>query len=90
MGGCLPCVTWASPRLVDVNWTPWVGLPPLRLARWANPGVDTGAPPSACRRRGRVKALAMATRVSSLARPPTLGLSRPLLIFQVPRRPARS
>ena len=90
VGNCLPCVPRASHSLVEVRWPPWVGLPPLRLARWASPGVGARAPPTAYRGRDRVSAPAMATGVSSLARPPTLGPSRPLPITRVPRRPARS
>ena len=45
VGGYLPCVPWASRRLVEAKWPPWVGLPPPRLAEWASPGVGAGAPP---------------------------------------------
>ena len=28
VGDCLPCVPWASHRLVETKWAPWVGLAP--------------------------------------------------------------
>ena len=82
-GGSLPPTRGGEPG-------PLGGAPPPRLARWASPGMDTGVLPSACKKRGRAKAPATATGVSSLAKPLTLGLPRPPLTLRVPHRLERS
>ena len=82
-GGSLPlaCGSELSP--------PGGGSPP-RLARWASPGVDTGAPFLACLGPGHVRAPVAATGVSLLVRPLTLCLSRPPPASRAPRRRERS
>ena len=77
-------------RFTEIGRLPWADLPPLRLARWASPGVKARAPPTAPREWDRASAPATAIGVSSLARPLTRAPSRPLLTTRVSPRPVKS
>ena len=81
-----PMVTKALPLLAGADCAPRVGGLPPRPTRWASPGVNTGVSPLASIGRGRAKVPATATGVSSLVKPPILGLSHPPLTSRVLRR----